>query len=54
MTATQSHLGMKQARESVQSRAVVAELSARFEREVVPLLGGSVGQGGPEALPAAG
>jgi RNA polymerase sigma-70 factor, ECF subfamily len=28
---------MKQARESVQSRSVDAELSARFEREVVPL-----------------
>jgi RNA polymerase sigma-70 factor (ECF subfamily) len=37
MTATQSHLGMKQAHESVQSRSVDAELSARFEREVVPL-----------------
>ena len=37
MTTTQSHSTMKQAREPVQSRSVDAELSARFEREVVPL-----------------
>ena len=37
MTTTQSHSRMKQAREPVQSRSVDAELSARFEREVVPL-----------------
>ena len=37
MTTTQSHPTMKQAREPVQSRSVDAELSARFEREVVPL-----------------
>ena len=37
MTATQSHSRMKPAREQVQSRSVDAELSARFEREVVPL-----------------
>jgi RNA polymerase sigma-70 factor (ECF subfamily) len=37
MTATQSHSRMKQAREPVQSRSVDAEVSARFEREVVPL-----------------
>jgi RNA polymerase sigma-70 factor, ECF subfamily len=37
MTATQSQSGMKQAREPVQSRSVDAEVSARFEREVVPL-----------------
>ena len=37
MTTTQSHSGMKQACEPVQSRSVDAELSARFEREVVPL-----------------
>ncbi|HZN84697.1 MAG TPA: sigma-70 family RNA polymerase sigma factor [Mycobacterium sp.] len=37
MTATQSHSGMKQAREPVQGRSVDAELSARFECEVVPL-----------------
>jgi RNA polymerase sigma-70 factor, ECF subfamily len=37
MTATQSQSGMKQAREPVQSRSIDAELSARFEREVVPL-----------------
>src|SRR4029079_16264850 len=36
MPATQSHSRMKQAREPV-SRSVDAELSARFEREVVPL-----------------
>jgi RNA polymerase sigma-70 factor, ECF subfamily len=37
MTTTQSHPTMKQAREPVQSRPIDAELSARFEREVVPL-----------------
>ena len=37
MTTTQSHSRMKPAREQVQSRSVDAELSARFEREVVPL-----------------
>lgn len=37
MTATQSHSGRKQDRESAQNRSVDAELSARFEREVVPL-----------------
>jgi len=37
MTTTQSHSTMKQAREPVQSRSIDAELSARFEREVVPL-----------------
>ena len=37
MTTTQSHSRMKEAREPVQSRSVDAELSARFEREVVPL-----------------
>jgi RNA polymerase sigma-70 factor (ECF subfamily) len=37
MTTTQSHSTMKHAREPVQSRSVDAELSARFEREVVPL-----------------
>jgi RNA polymerase sigma-70 factor (ECF subfamily) len=37
MTATQSHSGMKQAREPVRSRSVDAEVTARFEREVVPL-----------------
>ena len=37
MTTTQSHPTMKQAREPVQSRSIDAELSARFEREVVPL-----------------
>ena len=37
MTTTQSHSRMKQAREPVQSRSVDAELSARFEREVIPL-----------------
>jgi RNA polymerase sigma-70 factor (ECF subfamily) len=37
MSATQSHPKMKQAREAVQSRSVDAGLSARFEREVVPL-----------------
>jgi RNA polymerase sigma-70 factor (ECF subfamily) len=37
MTATQSHSGMKQAGEPVQSRSVDAEVSARFSREVVPL-----------------
>jgi RNA polymerase sigma-70 factor (ECF subfamily) len=37
MTATQSHSGMKQAREPVRGRSVDAEVSARFEREVVPL-----------------
>ena len=37
MPATQSHSRMKQAREPVQSRSVNAELSARFEREVVPM-----------------
>ena len=37
MPATQSHSRMKQAREPVPSRSVDAELSARFEREVVPL-----------------
>ena len=37
MTTTQSHSRMKPAREPVQSRSVDAELSARFEREVVPL-----------------
>jgi RNA polymerase sigma-70 factor, ECF subfamily len=37
MTTTQSHSRMKQTREPVQSRSVDAELSARFEREVIPL-----------------
>ena len=37
MTATQPHSRMKQAREPVQSRSVDAGLTARFEREVVPL-----------------
>ena len=37
MTTTQSHPTMKQAHEPVQSRPIDAELSARFEREVVPL-----------------
>ena len=37
MTTTQSHSTMKQAREPIQSRSIDAELSARFEREVVPL-----------------
>jgi RNA polymerase sigma-70 factor (ECF subfamily) len=37
MTATQSHSGMKQAREPVRSRSVDAGVTARFEREVVPL-----------------
>ena len=37
MTTTQSDSRMKEAREPVQSRSVDAELSARFEREVVPL-----------------
>ena len=37
MTVAQPHPGMKQARESVQRGSVDAELSARFEREVVPL-----------------
>jgi RNA polymerase sigma-70 factor, ECF subfamily len=37
MTTTQSHSRMKPAREPVPSRSVDAELSARFEREVVPL-----------------
>jgi RNA polymerase sigma-70 factor (ECF subfamily) len=37
ITTTQSHSTMKQAGEPVQSRSVDAELSARFEREVVPL-----------------
>jgi len=37
MPVTQSHLRMKQASEPVQSQSVDAELSARFEREVVPL-----------------
>ena len=37
MTTTQSHSTMKQAREPVQSRSIDAEMSARFEREVVPL-----------------
>ena len=37
MTTTQSHSRMKPDREPVQSRSVDAELSARFEREVIPL-----------------
>jgi RNA polymerase sigma-70 factor (ECF subfamily) len=37
MTTTQSYSRMKQAREPVPSRSVDSELSARFEREVVPL-----------------
>ena len=37
MSATQSHPRMKQARNGVQSRPADAELSARFEREVIPL-----------------
>jgi RNA polymerase sigma-70 factor (ECF subfamily) len=37
MTATQSHSRVERAREPVERRSVDAELSARFEREVVPL-----------------
>jgi RNA polymerase sigma-70 factor, ECF subfamily len=37
MPATHSHSRMKRAREPVQGRSVDSELSARFEREVVPL-----------------
>jgi RNA polymerase sigma-70 factor (ECF subfamily) len=37
MTATQSRSGMKQAREPVRGGSVDVEVSARFEREVVPL-----------------
>ena len=37
MTATHSHSRMNRAREPVQSRSVDVELSAQFEREVVPL-----------------
>jgi RNA polymerase sigma-70 factor, ECF subfamily len=39
MTAVQSHTGATRARRPVQRRSVEAELSARFEREALPLRG---------------